>query len=147
MRLVIQRVAKAQVVVRKTGATSGEIGKGLFILVGFKKGDTKDQVTTLVEKIVKLRIMSDASDKMNLSVLDTQSSLLVVSQFTLYADTSQGNRPSFVKAEDPQKARELYDYFVEGLKKKGVPVATGSFGDYMDIKASLDGPVTIEMEI
>jgi len=146
MKLIVQRVKKAKVIVKKTGLVSGEIGEGLFVLVGFKKGDTKEQVQTLTEKLIKLRVMSDASDKMNLSVTDTKSSVLVVSQFTLYADTSQGNRPSFVGAEEPGKAKELYESFTAALKEKGIMVETGSFGDYMDIEASLDGPVTIVLE-
>jgi D-tyrosyl-tRNA(Tyr) deacylase len=111
--------------------------------VGFKKGDDKKTVELLADKLLKLRIMSDDKDKMNLSVVDTKSEILIVSQFTLYADTKGGNRPSFIDAEEPQKARELYEYFIDKLKEMGVGVETGSFGDYMDISVELDGPVTI----
>lgn len=121
----------------------GEIGAGLFVLVGFKKGDTKQSVELIAPKLSKMRIMSDENDKMNLSILDTKSSVLVVSQFTLYADTKGGNRPSFIDAEEPAKAKELYEFFIEELRNKNIIVKTGSFGDYMEIEAVLDGPVTI----
>src|SRR5689334_8246338 len=112
MKLVIQRVGKASVIRHKDGQVVGKIGKGLFVLIGIKKGDTLEMAENLVEKISKLRVMSDENDKMNLSILDTKDSVLAVSQFTLYANTSGGNRPSFVEAEDPDKAREVYEYFV-----------------------------------
>lgn len=143
MRLIVQRVEKAKVIRVSDNLVTGEIGKGLFVLVGFKKGDTEDSVKILAEKLSKLRVMSDTQDKMNLSVTDTKSKILVVSQFTLYADTKGGNRPSFIEAENPDRARKLYDFFVESLKEKGIGVETGSFGDYMKIEVSLDGPVTI----
>lgn len=146
MKLIIQRVKSAKVTVKETGIISGQINSGLFVLVGFKKGDDKKDVELLAVKLSKLRIMSDENDKMNKSVKDVDGSILVVSQFTLYADTSGGNRPSFVTAEDPKKAKELYEYFIETLEKSlpaGRRVETGSFGDYMEIEASLDGPVTI----
>lgn len=144
MRALVQRVSKAEVSVG--GKAVGWVEHGLLVLLGIKEGDTKVQVDTLVDKIAKLRVMSDGKDKMNLAVGDTKSGVLVVSQFTLYADTSKGNRPSFIKAAQPQKARQLYDYFVDQLGKKVDHVATGSFGDYMKIQASLDGPVTIILE-
>jgi D-tyrosyl-tRNA(Tyr) deacylase len=100
----------------------------------------------LAEKLSKLRVMSDDKEKMNLSVLDTKSEILVVSQFTLYADTMGGNRPSFFKAEEPARAEKLYNYFIENLRQKGIKVETGSFGDYMQIEATLNGPVTIIYE-
>ncbi|MBL7036905.1 D-tyrosyl-tRNA(Tyr) deacylase [Candidatus Microgenomates bacterium] len=144
MRLVIQRVKKASV--EAMGVVVGEIDQGLFVLLGIKKGDTKEQVNNLVEKLVKLRVMADENDKMNLSVKDINSSILVVSQFTLYANTKEGNRPSFIEAEDPKKAEKLYEYFVEKLKGSGVNTQTGNFGEYMNIKTQLDGPVTIVLE-
>lgn len=144
MKLVIQRVSKAKVETK--GKTVGEINSGLFVLLGIKKGDSQKDVDFLVEKLSKMRIMSDKNDKMNLSVLDTNLEVLVVSQFTLYANTKDGNRPSFIQAEDPLKAEKLYKYFVDKLKEKNIKVQTGSFGDYMDIEASLDGPVTIVIE-
>lgn len=146
MRLVIQRVSEAKVTRVKDGEVMGEIGLGLFVLLGIKKGDTQKEVEILSDKISKLRVMSDASDKMNLSVKDVNAKILVVSQFTLYADTSGGNRPSFVNAEEPLRAKELYEYFVDQLKKKGIDVETGRFGEYMKIETVLDGPVTIIYE-
>lgn len=143
MKLVVQRVERAKVIRVSDKKTIGEIGKGLFILVGFKKGDSERDVETMAEKVAKLRVMADANDKMNLSVKDTDSSILVVSQFTLHADTNGGNRPSFIEAEKPDKAKRLYELFIEKLMEKGIKVKTGSFGDYMQIEAVLDGPVTI----
>lgn len=143
MKLVVQRVEKAKVVRVTDGNIVGEIGLGLLVLVGFKKGDNEKSVGVLSEKLSKLRVMSDEKEKMNLSVGDIGGSILVVSQFTLYADTSGGNRPSFVDAEDPKRARELYELFIAKLREKDLNVQTGSFGDYMKIEAVLDGPVTI----
>src|SRR5690554_6662327 len=144
MRLVIQRVQKAKV--SADNKTVGEIDKGLFVLFGVKEGDTKESAEKLAEKLAKLRVMSDDQGKMNLSVQDADAQILVVSQFTLYADTSKGNRPSFIKAEDPQKAEKLYQYFIDKLKELDIKVQTGSFGEYMKIESQLDGPVTIIME-
>lgn len=146
MRLIIQRVKHAKVTRKSSGEVVGKIDKGLFVLVGFKKGDGEEVLNTLSEKLSKLRVMSDSSDKMNLSTVDVGSDVLVVSQFTLYADTKGGNRPSFIDAEEPGKARILYDLFVAKLKEKGIKVETGSFGDYMEIETVLDGPVTITYE-
>ncbi len=146
MRLVIQRVNRAKVTVHGTRRVVGEIGKGLFVLVGIKKGDSVKQAETLAHKLVKLRVMADSDDKMNLSVLDAKASILAVSQFTLYADTTGGNRPSFIDAELPEKAREIYNFFVEKVRELGVKTEMGSFGSYMKIEAELDGPVTITLE-
>jgi len=146
MKLVIQRVSRASVTVKETNEIVGKINKGLFILLGIKKGDTKEKISELIEKISKLRIMADENNKMNLSVLDTKSEILLVSQFTLYANTKDGNRPSFIEAEEPKKAKELYEYFVKRFREKGIKVKTGSFGDYMEISCILDGPVTINLE-
>jgi D-tyrosyl-tRNA(Tyr) deacylase len=143
MKLVVQRVEKAKVLRVSDGETVGEIGLGFFVLVGFKKGDTEETVELLADKLSKLRVMSDTEDKMNLSVNDVGGSILVVSQFTLYADTSGGNRPSFINAEEPKRARELYELFISKLKEKDIDIQTGSFGDYMKIETILDGPVTI----
>lgn len=145
MRLVIQRVTQASVKVG--GKVVGQIGPGLFVLIGVKKGDSKNQAEVLAEKISKLRVMADKEGKMNLSVKDVGAEVLVVSQFTLYADTSGGNRPSFIGAALPDDARKVYEYFVIRLKELGVKAETGSFGDYMEIEARLDGPVTIILEI
>ncbi len=143
MKLVVQRVEKAKVTRVSDKKIVGEIGLGLLILVGFKKGDSEKDAETMADKLSKLRVMADELDKMNLSVIDTKSSILVVSQFTLYADISGGNRPSFINAEDPERARELYEFFIKKLKEKNIKIETGSFGDYMKIESVLDGPVTI----
>lgn len=146
MKLVIQRVKNAKVTRVVDGKVVGKIGKGLFVLVGFKKGDAQKEVEILSDKISKLRVMSDESGKMNLSASDVGAKMLIVSQFTLYADTKGGNRPSFINSEDPEKARKLYELFVSLLRDKGIKVETGSFGDYMEIGTVLDGPVTIIYE-
>jgi D-aminoacyl-tRNA deacylase len=146
MKLIIQRVNKASVFLMEENKVVGEINKGLFVLVGIKKGDTQNQADELVNKLLKLRIISDANDKMNLDIRQSKGEILVVSQFTLYANTKGGNRPSFIDAEEPGKAKELYEYFIQKLKESGLKVATGSFGNYMKIEASLDGPVTIILE-
>lgn len=143
MRLIVQRVAKAKVERVADKEIAGEIEKGLFVLVGFKKGDQEKTVEDIAGKLLKLRVMSDENDKMNLSVKDAGGSFLLVSQFTLYADTSGGNRPSFINAEEPQRAKKLYNLFVDKIKQSGIKTETGSFGDYMKIEAVLDGPVTI----
>ena len=146
MRILIQRVKKATVSVVETKKLVGEIGSGLFVLVGVKKGDTQKDADILVEKLAKLRVMADSEGKMNLSVKDIGAEILVVSQFTLYADTSGGNRPSFINAADPKTAKEIYEHFIDALKEKGLKIETGNFGDYMKIDTELDGPVTIIME-
>lgn len=144
VKLVIQRVKEARV--RTGGNVIGEIGRGLFVLLGVGQEDKTEYVDILAERLGKLRIMADKEGKMNLSVKDVSGEILVVSQFTLYADTSGGNRPSFVKAAEPERARQVYERFLEELKAKDVKVATGSFGDYMEIEAVCDGPVTITLE-
>lgn len=146
MKVVIQRVKEGKVIEKDSGEIVGEIKSGLFLLLGVKKGDTAKNVDALVEKISKLRVMSDSQDKMNLSILDTKSEVLLVSQFTLLANTQGGNRPSFIDAEEPEKAKKLYLYMKEKLEEKGVKVETGSFGNYMEIETVLDGPVTIVLE-
>ena len=146
MKLIIQRVSSAAVVRKKDGKVFGQIKDGLFVLLGIKKGDSKTQANFLVDKLLKLRILPDSRDLMNLSLVDKKADVLVVSQFTLYADTKGGRRPSFVQAETPKKAKILYQYFIDLLKENGVNVKTGSFGDYMEINVKLDGPVTIIYE-
>lgn len=143
MRLVIQRVKEAKVFVKEKDKIVGKINKGLFILMGVTKGDSKEDAEKLAEKVSKLRIMADENGKMNLSIKDVEGKVLVVSQFTLYADTSRGNRPSFIKASVPGLAQDIYEHFVAQLKEKGVKVETGEFGAYMEIDTELDGPVTI----
>lgn len=144
MKLVIQRVNRAKVT--SGDKIVGEIGKGLFVLVGVKKGDTSDNADFLAQKLLKLRVMADENEKMNLSVGDVKGDFLIVSQFTLYADTTGGNRPSFVDAALPDSAREIFEYFVMKIKGSGIKTETGSFGNYMKIEADLDGPVTIILE-
>ena len=141
MRLVVQRVKAASVKVKEN--IVGKIDVGLFVLVGVGEGDSKKDAQILAEKLAKLRIMADGQEKMNLSVRDVGGKVLAVSQFTLYADTTGGNRPSFIKAAEPDKAEKIYNRFIENLKEFGVDVETGRFGEYMDIEARLDGPVTI----
>lgn len=141
MRLVIQRVKEAKVSV--TEKIVGKINEGFFILMGVTEGDSKEDAEKLAEKVSKLRIMADENGKMNLSIKEVDGEVLVVSQFTLYADTRKGNRPSFIKASVPGLAKDIYEHFVTHLKEKGVKVETGEFGAYMKIDTELDGPVTI----
>lgn len=143
MHLVVQRVKEAKVTSTTTKKVIGKIGVGLFILLGVKKGDTGKDVEILTQKLCKLRVMKDSQGKMNFSIKDVGGEILVVSQFTLNADTSGGNRPSFINAEEPEKAKKLYELFVQNLKDEGIKVETGNFGDYMEIVPVLDGPVTI----
>ena len=142
MRLVVQRVSEAEVKV-EGGEIVGKIAKGLFVLVGVKEGDKLEDAEILAAKLFKLRVMADPEGKMNLSVGDAGGEFLVVSQFTLHADTSGGNRPSFINAGDPKVAKEIYEHFVAKLKSQGAKVEIGSFGNHMEIDAKLDGPVTI----
>lgn len=144
MKFVIQRVLNASV--ESGGNVVGKIGLGIFVLVGIQKGDGENKADELVKKLLKLRIMSDKEGKMNLSILDTKSEVLLVSQFTLLANTQGGNRPSFIDAEEPKRAKWLYDYMVDKLKETGLNIQTGSFGNYMNIDTVLDGPVTIVLE-
>lgn len=140
----MQRVDKAEV--RTEGKVVGRIDKGLFVLLGVSKGDKEEDALFLAEKLAKLRVMSDEKGKMNLAVKDVEGKVLVVSQFTLYADTKGGNRPSFIKAAEPELALKLYNLFIEKLKNLGIEVETGKFGSYMKISLKLDGPVTIILD-
>ena len=144
MKFVIQRVNHASVTV--DGETVGSIGKGLLILFGAGKGDTEEMLPKFVDKITKLRIFSDENDKINLSLLDVGGELLVVSQFTLYADCRKGNRPNFIQAAKPDEANRLYEYFVEYLRSKGFHVETGSFGADMKVELLNDGPFTLILD-
>ncbi len=148
MKLVIQRVSSATVTSDPANGERHheEIKKGLFVLFGAGINDTTEQAQKLAQKLFKIRLMADENGKMNKSVQDVNGEYLVVSQFTLYGDTSGGNRPSFINAMQPEEAKKLYEYFVEELRKQGATVKTGSFGNYMNIKAELDGPVTILVE-
>lgn len=144
MRAVVQRVKKSKVVI--DGITVGEISQGLMVLLGVGKEDTEKDVTYLAEKIAGLRIFTDAEDKMNLSVQDIQGEILVVSQFTLYADCRKGKRPGFSDAALPDQAIPLYEMFVARLKEMGLTVATGEFGADMLVSIDNDGPVTILLD-
>jgi D-aminoacyl-tRNA deacylase len=144
MRVVIQRVSKASV--STGGKVVGNIENGLFILLGIHAEDTSKEVEYLTQKIAKLRVMSDSEDKMNLTVKDKDAQILLVSQFTLYADTKGGNRPSFIQAARPEVAKPLYEMFVQSLRDQEIEVATGSFGNYMSLDLVLDGPVTIVID-
>lgn len=144
MKLVIQRVANAQVEVDKK--IVGKINKGYLVLFGVKEGDTIDQADALAEKLCKLRIFEDENEKMNLSINDVEGELLIVSQFTLYANCEKGNRPSFVEAMEPEKANEMYEYFIERCKEKVKKVERGIFGADMKVTLLNDGPVTIILE-
>ena len=145
MRLVVQRVKNSNVVVE--GQTIGEIGQGYMVLIGVGPEDTKEIADFLVQKLINLRVFEDENEKMNLSIKDIDGELLLISQFTLYADTSHGNRPSFINAPKPDKANELYEYFVEQCKKQNIKkVATGKFAADMQVTLQNDGPVTIILE-
>lgn len=141
MRALIQRVKTAQVAV--DGATIGECGAGLLILVCAMEGDTDDLPQKLAGKIAKLRIFKDDEGRMNRSILDIQGEALVISQFTLAADTTRGNRPGFSTAAPPEKAQQLYEMFAQSLAALGVPTQTGRFGADMAVSLVNDGPVTI----
>lgn len=144
MRALIQRVSEAAV--RVDGEIVGEIGPGLLVLVCAMEGDTEANADTLAAKISKLRIFKDDADKMNRSVVDTGGAALVVSQFTLAADTSRGNRPGFSTAARPDEGERLYEYFADQLRGHGIEVAQGLFGADMKVALVNDGPVTIWME-
>jgi len=141
MKFVIQRVNQANVKI--DGKVVGEIGKGLLILFGAGEGDTKEMLTKYVDKIVKMRIFADENDKTNLSLADVSGELLIVSQFTLYADTKKGNRPSFTSALGPVEANELYEEFVRLCRERVERVETGQFGADMKVSLENDGPFTI----
>lgn len=143
MKLVVQRVKESSVKV--DGEVVGKINKGFMVLVGIKQGDTKKEADFLVNKLLNLRIFEDENEKMNLSIQDVKGELLLISQFTLYGDASHGNRPSFIEAERPEKANELYKYFCEECNKI-VHVETGKFQEHMDVSLINDGPVTIIIE-
>jgi D-tyrosyl-tRNA(Tyr) deacylase len=144
MRAVVQRVSGASVTV--DDRVISQIGKGLVILLGIGHGDGEEQGKFLAEKIANLRIFEDEQGKTNLSILDVKGEAIVVSQFTLYADTRKGRRPSFIDAALPNVAEPLVDRFVEALRGHGVPSQTGKFGAHMLVEIHNDGPVTIWLE-
>lgn len=145
MKCIVQRVNHASVTV--DGNTTGEIGKGFLIFLGVGKDDSERECDKLADKISKLRIFSDENDKINLSLNDVSGDVLVVSQFTLYADCHHGNRPSFVNAGSPDRANELYEYFSKEIEKKiSGKVQNGIFGADMKVALENDGPFTIILE-
>jgi len=144
MRALLQRVSKASVTVDEQ--TISAIGKGLLILLGVGHGDGEEQAKFLAEKIANLRVFEDGQGKTNLSILDVKGEAIVVSQFTLYADTRKGRRPSFIDAALPDAAEPLVNRFVELLRGQGIPTQTGRFGAHMAVEIHNDGPVTIWLE-
>ena len=144
MKAVIQRVLSANLKV--DGQLISEIGAGYVIFLGVKKGDNKENADYFIKKIPPLRICEDENGKINKSIVDTKGEILLVSQFTLYADTSHGNRPSFFEAEAPEQANELYVYVAEGIEKQGLTFKKGVFGADMKITQVNDGPFTIILE-
>lgn len=141
MRIVVQRIARGQVICNNR--ITGAIESGLLLFVGVTHTDQKIVAESLADKIVNLRIFEDDAGKMNLSLLDVGGEILSVSQFTLYADIRKGRRPSFTDAAKPELAEDIYDYFNEELRKRGVVVKTGCFGGLMDVDFVNSGPVTI----
>lgn len=144
MRAVVQRISSARVSVR--GATTGEIGLGLLVLVGVGQEDSEEDAAYLAEKIAGLRIFEDADGKMNRSVIEVGGSVLAVSQFTLYGDVRRGKRPSFDAAARPEPARRLYEFFVERVRAAGLRCETGRFQEMMKVELANEGPVTILLD-
>lgn len=144
MRIIIQRVKEANVSIENNKV--GSIGPGFLVFLAIHKKDSELEVAYMVKKIIKLRIFSDTKNKMNLDISAINGEMLVVSQFTLYANTGKGNRPSFIDSASPDKAKRLYELFIENIKLEGVKVATGVFGEYMQVELVNDGPVTIIMD-
>ncbi|WP_133716611.1 D-aminoacyl-tRNA deacylase [Methylocaldum gracile] len=145
MIAVIQRVTRAEVTV--AGESVGKIDRGILALIAVERGDTEAQADRLAERILGYRIFGDAEDKMNLNVTDVSGGVLLVSQFTLAADTRKGMRPSFTPAADPETGKRLFDYFVEKVRARHSPVETGRFGANMQIELVNDGPVTFTLNV
>ena len=144
MRAVVQRVSSSKVTV--DGEVTGEINKGLLVLLGVTHEDTSKDVDYIIDKVLNLRIFEDENEKMNLSLKDVGGELLVVSQFTLYGDCRKGRRPSFSSAARPEVATKLYEEFIEKTRKEGIVTQTGQFGAHMMVDLTNDGPVTILLE-
>jgi D-tyrosyl-tRNA(Tyr) deacylase len=144
VKALLQRVSEASVGV--AGEEVGRIGRGLVVFVGVANGDTEKDAQYLVSKIINLRIFTDAKDKFNLSALDIGGELLLVSQFTLLADTRKGRRPSFIEAAPPAQAEALFEYFVGQARASGLRIATGRFQQYMQVEIHNDGPVTVMLD-
>lgn len=144
MRAILQRVSRASVTI--DGEVHGQIGKGFLILLGVHESDTTAEADVLIDKCAGLRIFEDADEKMNLALADVEGAVLVISNFTLYGDCRRGKRPSFSSAARPETANPLYEYFIEGIRARGIPVETGVFGADMKVELLNDGPVTIFMD-
>ena len=144
MRAVLQRVKEASVSVDED--IIGSINKGIMVLLGVSENDTKEDAQKMLNKIIQLRIFEDDNNKTNLSLKDVAGQLLVISQFTLYADCHKGNRPSFINAGNPKLANELYEYFIELAKEQNLVVESGSFGADMKVSLCNDGPFTIMLD-
>ena len=144
MRAVVQRVSRAKVTV--DGQITGEIERGLLVLLGVGAGDTRADADYLADKIIGLRIFEDSAGKMNLALADIEGAVLAVSQFTLYGDVRRGRRPSFDAAAPPQAARELYEYFVGKIRSAGIRCETGKFQEMMQVELVNEGPVTILLD-
>lgn len=144
MKLVVQRVKNANVSIENNIVR--KINQGFVVLLGVSNEDTKENADYLVKKLLNLRVFSDNDDKMNLSIKDIEGELLIVSQFTLYANCKKGNRPSFIEAAKPEHAKPLYEYFINECRKENLNVQTGEFGADMQIELINDGPVTILLE-
>lgn len=144
MRVVLQRSKYSKVTI--DGKINGEIDKGLVILVGFTNGDDEKIVDKMIDKIINLRIFEDENGLMNKSLIDENGEILNISQFTLYANTKKGRRPSFTQALNPDEAKKLYEYMNEAISKKGIKTATGIFGADMKVLIYNDGPVTIVID-
>ena len=144
MKALLQRVSRASVSV--AGEEVGRIARGLVVFLGVAEGDTEKDAQHLVQKMVNLRIFADDAEKFNLSSLDIAGELLLVSQFTLMADTRKGRRPSFTEAASPERAEKLFDHFVELARESGLKIATGRFQQYMQVEIHNDGPVTIMLD-
>ncbi len=144
MRAVVQRVSRAKVTVDEQ--ITGEIGRGLLVLLGVAEGDQSEDARYLAQKIAGLRVFEDAQGKMNLALADVNGEMLVVSQFTLLGDCRKGRRPSFVAAARPEQADALYQEFVQAVKEQGINVGTGRFQEHMDVELVNDGPVTLLLD-
>ena len=142
---LIQRVTEADVVV--DGETVGAIGKGMLILLGVERDDTEEKAKRLAERIANYRIFADSEGKMNLNVQQIEGELLVVSQFTLVADTRKGNRPGFSQGASPELGERLYHFFIEQCRQKGIKTETGRFGADMQVSLTNDGPVTFNLSV
>ena len=145
MRALIQRVTSASVKV--DGEIVGKIGKGFLVFLGIYEEDTEEKIGKLTKKIINLRIFNDENDKMNLSIKDVKGEILLISQFTLCADTRKGNRPSFISAKNPYEANKIYEKTIESIRNEGIIVEKGIFGADMKVELLNDGPVTILLDI